>query len=252
MGFDDRMGGEDLPGVDGEIQFALDVEAVLTEGMLRIAFQPICDLNSRETIGYEALARFPGTGEVTPNQWFEQASRVGLLQALELHAATTALLQLPLLPEPAFVAVNLSPPTAASKAFDKVASGVPPARLVLEISEQTTADNYRQFAVAIEHLRSLGVRIALDDTGGSPGVGLQHLMLVRPDILKIDTTVIRGIADDEIRQAIASAYVSLAQGAGSVIIAEGIETDKELAMLLSLGINLGQGYLLGRPEVPGD
>jgi EAL domain-containing protein (putative c-di-GMP-specific phosphodiesterase class I) len=107
-------------------------------------------------------------------------------------------------------------------------------------------DNYHLFVEVIDHLRSLGVRIALDDAGAAD-VSLQHLLGVRPDIVKIDTTVIHGIAEDELRQAVACAYASMAKRAGAISLAEGIETEEELAMLLSLEVETGQGYLLGRP-----
>jgi len=232
--------------VEEQTGSAVDVEQVLIDRTLRIAFQPVCDLKSREIIGYEALARFPGWAVTTPRAWFEQALQLGLLQALELLAATTALEQLSRLEDGAFLSVNLSPATAASKAFGDLASTVPAERLVLEITENATVDNYRRFTGAIDHLRSLGVRIALDDAGASD-VGLQHLLEIRPDIVKIDTTVIHGIADDELRQAVAIAYVSLSKRAGATSLAEGIETEAELAMLSSLEVEAGQGYLLGRP-----
>jgi EAL domain-containing protein (putative c-di-GMP-specific phosphodiesterase class I) len=239
--------------VEEEIGVAIDVEQVLSEPTsseraLRIAFQPVCDLKSRGVIGYEALARFPGWAITTPRQWFEQAMELGLLQALELLAATTALEQLDRLEAHAFLSVNLSPATAASKAFADLASKVPSERLVLEITENAAVDNYQRFTGAIDHLRSLGVRIALDDAGASD-VGLQHLLEIKPDIVKIDTTVIHGIAEDELRQAVAIAYASLSKRAGAISLAEGIETEAELTMLSSLEVEAGQGYLLGRPAV---
>jgi EAL domain-containing protein (putative c-di-GMP-specific phosphodiesterase class I) len=149
------------------------------------------------------------------------------------------------------LSVNLSPATAASKAFGDLASAVSSDRLVIEITENATVDNYKRFTGAIDHLRSLGVRIALDDAGASD-VGLQHLLEIRPDIVKIDTTVIHGIADDELRQAVAIAYASLSKRAAAISLAEGIETEAELAMLSSLGVEAGQGYLLGRPAFLAD
>ena len=224
----------------------LDVERVLSDRSLRVAFQPVCNLQSREVIGYEALARFPRPAHATPRQWFDQASHLGLLQDLELLAATTAIEQLAQLPEGAFLAVNVSPATAASTQFGELAAKIPPELLVLDIAENDSVDNYHLFVEVIDHLRSLGVRIALDDAGAAD-VSLQHLLGVRPDIVKIDTTVIHGIAEDELRQAVACAYASLAKRAGAISLAEGIETEAELAMLLSLEVETGQGYLLGRP-----
>ncbi|MGD0982859.1 MAG: EAL domain-containing protein [Acidimicrobiales bacterium] len=228
----------------------LDVERVLSDRSLRVAFQPVCNLQSREVIGYEALARFPRPAHATPRQWFDQASHLGLLQDLELLAATTAIEQLAQLPEGAFLAVNVSPATAASTQFGELAAKIPPELLVLDIAENDSVDNYHLFVEVIDHLRSLGVRIALDDAGAAD-VSLQHLLGVRPDIVKIDTTVIHGIAEDELLQAVACAYASLAKRAGAISLAEGIETEAELAMLLTLGVETGQGYLLGRPAFLG-
>jgi EAL domain-containing protein (putative c-di-GMP-specific phosphodiesterase class I) len=232
--------------VERKVEVPLDVERVLNDRSLRVAFQPVCNLQSREIIGYEALSRFPRRADATPRQWFDQALRLGLLQALELLAATMALEQLARLPEHAFLAINVSPATAASKAFGELVDTMPSERLVLDIAENATVDNYHLFTEVIDHLRSLGVRIALDDAGAAD-VSLQHLLGIRPDIVKIDTTVIHGIAEDELRQAVACAYATLAKRAGAVSLAEGIETEEELAMLLTLEVETGQGYLLGRP-----
>ncbi len=232
--------------VQRQVDSPLDVEQVLSDRSLRVAFQPVCNLQSREIIGYEALSRFPRPAHATPRQWFDQASHLGLLLDLELLAVATALELLARLPENVFLAVNVSPITAASPAFGELASTVPPERLVLDIAENDTVDNYHLFTEVIDHLRALGVRIALDDAGAAD-VSLQHLLGVRPDIVKIDTTVIHGIAEDELRQAVACAYASLAKRAGAISLAEGIETEAELTMLLSLEVETGQGYLLGRP-----
>jgi EAL domain-containing protein (putative c-di-GMP-specific phosphodiesterase class I) len=232
--------------VERQVVTPPDLERVLSERSLRVAFQPVCSLQSREVIGYEALSRFPEQTVATPRQWFDQALRLGRLQALELLAATTALEQLARLPAHVFLAVNVSPATAASTEFGELAATIPPERLVLDIAENATVDDYPRFTEVIDHLRSLGVRIALDDAGAAD-VSLQHLLGIRPDIVKIDTTVIHGIAADELRQAVAYSYASLAKRAGAISLAEGIETEGDLAMLLSLEVETGQGYLLGRP-----
>lgn len=253
MGFDDAITGRGETGGVREPSAgsAPDAARVLAERSLRTAFQPICDLASREPIGFEALARFPGSADITPRQWFSAAAAGGLLQPLEMLAAETAIEKLPLLPAYAFISLNVSPSTAASTAFSELVAAVPPARLVLDISEHAVVEHFRRFAAAIDSLRATGVRIALDDAGATD-VSLQHLLDIRPDILKVDTSVIHGIGDDFMRQAVVSAYVTLAQRSGAVILAEGIETEDELTALVSLGIGAGQGYLLGRPVFIGD
>jgi len=240
------VGSSRLLTVERQVVTPFDLERVLSDRSLRVAFQPVCSLQSREIIGYEALSRFPEQTVATPRQWFDQALRLGRLQALELLAATTALEQLARLPEHVFLAVNVSPATAASTEFGELAATIPPERLILDIAENATVDDYPRFTQVIDHLRSLGVRIALDDAGAAD-VSLQHLLGIRPDIVKIDTTVIHGIAADELRQAVAYSYASLAKRAGAISLAEGIETEGDLSMLLSLEVETGQGYLLGRP-----
>ena len=229
-----------------QVDSPLDVERVLKERSLRVAFQPVCNLQTRQVIGYEALSRFPRRAHAAPRQWFDQASRLGLLQDLELLAASAAFELLGRLPEHVFLAVNVSPATAASAEFAEIASAVSPERVVLDIAEYNTVDNYQLFTEVIDRLRSLGMRIAMDDAGAAD-VSLQHLIGVKPDIVKIDTTIIHGIVEDELLQAVACAYASLAKRAGAVSLAEGIETEEELSMLLSLEVETGQGYLLGRP-----
>jgi len=100
--------------VERQVVTPPDLERVLSERSLRVAFQPVCSLQSREVIGYEALSRFPEQTVATPRQWFRPGVAARTLQALELLAATTALEQLARLPAHVFLAVNVSPATAAS------------------------------------------------------------------------------------------------------------------------------------------
>lgn len=223
-----------------------DAELVLAERSLRSAFQPIFDLVRQEPIGYEALARFPGSSEVSPRQWFDQASTSGLLHAFEVLAAETALDNLPHIPDHAFISVNVSPGTAASKSFADLAATVPPGRLVIEISERSLSGSYGFSSAAIENLRGSGVRVAVDDVGESD-VSLRRLAEVRADILKIDMSVIRGVGKDDLKRAVVSAYAALAESTGALALAEGIEDEEDLGALLSIGLRAGQGYLLGHP-----
>ena len=242
------MSEDGTPIGEGEAraEAQLDVEEVLRDRSLAIAFQPIVNLATRARIGFEALARFHGSEVVSPRLWFEQAARLGVLHDLEFLAADRALAQISLLPDEAFMAINLSPATAASRAIADRLEQVPADRVVLELSEHSAVSNYRQFSRSLDALRALGVRIALDDAGGSD-VSLQHLADVHADIIKLDNSVTRGIDHDEERQAVAAAYGVLAARGGAVSLAEGVETEEELAMLIELGIEAGQGYLFGRP-----
>jgi EAL domain-containing protein (putative c-di-GMP-specific phosphodiesterase class I) len=225
----------------------LDVPRILKSGPIQIAFQPIVHLNSRETIGYEALARFPAEEIVSPKAWFDAAAIQGLTHRLEILAVSSALAQLNRLPDGLFVSLNVSPTTAASTDLRALMESVDPDRVVLEVKEDAAMDDYHRFTGAIDELRATGIRIAIDDAGVGD-VSVRQMLDVRPDIIKIDVDVTRGIENDPVRQAIANAFRSLAAGSGALSLAEGIETDDELEMLQSLDIGAGQGYLLGRPE----
>jgi EAL domain-containing protein (putative c-di-GMP-specific phosphodiesterase class I) len=226
---------------------SLDVARILKSGPIQIAFQKIVRLDSSETIGYEALARFPAEEIVSPKAWFDSAEVQGLTHDLEILAVSSALEQLDRLPEMVFVSLNVSPMTAASEDLRTLVECVDAERVILEVKENATMDDYHRFVGAIDELRSTGVRIAVDDAGVGD-VSVRQMLDVRPDIIKIDVDVTRGIEHDPVKQAIANAFRSLASGSGALSLAEGIETAEELEMLRSLGIGAGQGYLLGRPE----
>lgn len=237
----------DMDGAAPESASSLDIPRILNSGPIQIAFQPIVNLDSHDTIGYEALARFPSEEIVSPKAWFDAAAAQGLTHGLEILAVSSALAQLHRLPEGVFVSLNVSPTTAASADMRALLENVDPDRVILEVTEGAAMEDYHRFAGAIDELRATGVRIAVDDAGVAD-VSLRHMLDLRPDIIKIDVDVTRSIEHDPVKQAIANAFRSIAAGAGALSLAEGIETEEELQMLRSLNIEAGQGYLLGRPE----
>jgi EAL domain-containing protein (putative c-di-GMP-specific phosphodiesterase class I) len=224
----------------------LDVPRILEGHSIQMAFQPIVNLGSRECIGYEALARFPDEEVVSPQGWFAAAAVQGLAHQLEILAVASALAQLDQLPPGAFISLNVSPVTAASGELRALIGSDMSRRVIFEIKEDAAVEDYQRFTGAIDELRSTGIRIAIDDAGLAD-VSLRHMLDIRPDIIKIDTDVTRGVDRDLVKQAIVMAFGSLASQAGALSLAEGIETEEELETMRSLHIDLGQGYLLGRP-----
>lgn len=224
----------------------LDVPRVLKGDAIQMAFQPIVELATRECIGFEALARFPDEEIISPQAWFTAAGAQGLSKELEIVAVAAALSQLEDLPPGVFVSLNVSPVTAGSPELRELIPEEHRERVVFEIKEDAAVVDYQKFTGAIDELRSTGVRIAVDDAGVAD-VSLRHMLDVRPDFIKIDTDVTRAVNIDPVKQAIVMAFRSVASQAGALSLAEGIETEEELETLRSLGINLGQGYLLGRP-----
>jgi EAL domain-containing protein (putative c-di-GMP-specific phosphodiesterase class I) len=119
-------------------------------------------------------------------------------------------------------------------------------RTVIELTEHATVPDYGILHAHLTPLRAAGVRIALDDAGAGYS-GLQRIIQLSPDIIKLDMSLTRAVDSDPARRALSSAMVFYARETGSRIVAEGIETEAELATLKLLGATFGQGYLLGKP-----
>jgi EAL domain-containing protein (putative c-di-GMP-specific phosphodiesterase class I)/AmiR/NasT family two-component response regulator len=219
--------------------------AVAGDG-LQILFQPILDLRDRRVVGLEALARFSGPPNRSPELWFGEAAGLGLGEDLELTAIRMALRSLDRVPPDAHLAVNASHRTAMSPRLLDVLSQVDATRIVVEITEHEQADDYEAFRRSLEALRRRGVRVAIDDAGA--GFSLRHALALDPHILKLDISLTRDIDNDRARRALASALVRFAEEMDVTMIAEGIESDAELQELLGLGVTYGQGFLLGVPQ----
>ncbi len=212
----------------------------------RIVYQPIVRLADASVAGYEALTRFTDDGSRPPDVRFREAAEIGMQDELELAVVRRALRSFALLPGGAYVSLNASPQTLLSGALVETLLQYPCSRLVLEITEHASVEDYAPIAQALEPLRQRGVRIAVDDAGAGYA-SFRHILKLRPDLIKLDTSLIRQIDTDRQCRALAAAIVRFAEEAGSSVVAEGVETPAELAVLCDLGIGLGQGYLLGRP-----
>jgi EAL domain-containing protein (putative c-di-GMP-specific phosphodiesterase class I)/CheY-like chemotaxis protein len=222
------------------------VAGAITDGALRMVFQPIMDLADGQIVGVEALARFDCEPSRAPTEWFAEAAEVGLAIELDLAAIAASLWALERLPGGAFLSVNSSPATVLSGRLDESLREVCSKRIVIELTEHTRIDDYDLLAAALVGLRGRGVRIAVDDAG-SGYAGLQQIFCLRPDIIKLDLAFTRAIDSDPVRRALATSLVSFARDTGAVIIAEGIETTEELDTLGRLGVGWGQGFFLASP-----
>ena len=211
-----------------------------------MVFQPIVSLVDGRLLGVEALARFDGEPRRPPNEWFAEAQVVGRGVELELNAAALALDQLGSLPSGTYMSINASPLAAAVPALGALVGGYPGGRIVLELTEHTRVQDYDTLLAALDGPRRHGVRIAVDDTGAGYA-GLQHLVRLQPNVLKLDLALTRCIDADPARRALASALVAFADEIGAILVAEGVESVSELRTLSALGIPAAQGYQLGRP-----
>jgi EAL domain-containing protein (putative c-di-GMP-specific phosphodiesterase class I) len=224
------------------------IRLTIANRSLETHFQPIVDLKSGEAIGTEALSRFAQQPARTPDAWFAEAAEIGLGVELELTALEMALGQLNRLPSALYLSLNASVETMLSPDFRAVLTSRPSERIVLELTEHTPVTDYVALTETIDELRSHGVRLAVDDAG-SGFSSFSHVLNLKPDIIKLDVALTRGIDKDPARQSLGRALLTFGMEAyRTTIVAEGIETKAELETLRSLGCPGGQGYLLGRPS----
>ncbi len=234
-----------------EIQYQHDaaergeIDRFLSGSGVTMVYQPIINLRTREIVGMEALARFHSLPLRPPNEWFAAAVELELGVQLEMMAIRSAMAGLPLLPTDAYLSVNCSPRAAMSPELPALVNG-DAARMVVEITEHEAIEDYEVLAAALEGLRAHGVRVAIDDAGAG-FASLRHTLLLRPDIVKVDTSLTRDIDGDRAKRAMTSALVSFGMEMDIDIIAEGIETREELEELVALGVPFGQGYYLAEP-----
>lgn len=222
-----------------------ELRGSVRDGGLEMAYQPICDLTTRRTIGLEALARFPGLGE-GPAEVFADAGRLGIGPELELAAVRAAVAELPRIPPGIHLTVNASPETVASGAFYDVVRSIDAQRLVVEITEHDAVADYDVLRSALDDLRDLGVRLAIDDVGAGFS-GLLHILRLEPDVLKVDGALVERIDAFAAKQAMLAALVTFGSRRGTEIVAERIGTQEELEAVRVLGVRCGQGYHLRRP-----
>lgn len=235
---------------DSPETMSLRIGKILRGRMLLSAFQPIRELQTGEVLGVEAFTRFRGDADGTPAQWFAAAAEGQWGRELELAAVESALASAVRLPAHVYVALKLSPATCLDPLLPGLLeeSMVAVDRMVLELTEALAIDESAAFVAAMAPLRRRGLRLAVDHVGSYVD-SIRQIRQVRPDFIKLDRTLIAGIDTDTLRQAFGEVMTEFAAQVGAVLIAEGIETREELAMVTSLGVTVGQGYYLGRPTV---
>jgi len=232
-----------------------------------MAFQPIWELGDRDNrlLGFEALAR-PNTGDrLAPGDAFETAERIGRGHELDALCRRATLARAHELPADALLFLNVSPQSLGQDELtgDRLArtvraAGLEPERVVLEITERTSAAARLDRVVdELTRLRTLGFKLALDDVGAG-NAGLEMLRTLPVDFVKIDQEVIVGSSAGEAARAVLLAVISYAAEVGAYVIAEGIETDAMLEHVRHPPVRAGtqqrpgiqgaQGFLLGRPS----
>jgi diguanylate cyclase (GGDEF)-like protein len=238
--FDPRISG---PGAVEERR-ALVRELLDDPNSVVSLFQPVVELEQGTLVGYEALTRFASERGMAPSDWFDVARSCGLgpeLQALAVRRALAVCDR----PAGAWVSVNVDPAVLAS---EPVRAALPQdlEGIVIELTEQELPAEDRDLQRELEALRARGARIALDDAGAGYA-GLSHVVRVRPDLIKLDRSLVVDVQRDRVRFALIEAFVSFARRIGAEVCAEGIESSEQLTALAEARVMLGQGYRLGPP-----
>jgi EAL domain-containing protein (putative c-di-GMP-specific phosphodiesterase class I) len=219
--------------------------------------QPIVRLADMSVIGYEALSRGPEGGEFEhPDKLFCAAYDSDLVAQLENLCRKKAITAARELAADRLLFINIEPSSVTGRDIrDAVFSGLigganlSPDRIVLEITERNAIVDFNAFRSTLEYLRALGFSIAIDDAG-SGYASLQCLAEVRPEWLKVDISLIRGIDSDRVRRLLVQSLILFTEEAGVNLIAEGVETEDELAVIRELGVLYAQGFLFCEPRPP--
>jgi EAL domain-containing protein (putative c-di-GMP-specific phosphodiesterase class I) len=222
------------------------ISEVLKAATVGIALQPIVSLVDGRLAGAEALTRFGDRRP--PDVWFAEAHGTGQSVALGLLAFTSALKLLPSLPSSAYLSVNVTPELITDPGLQRALldADVPIERVVLELTEYVAVESYRAMLAVLAPLRERGLRLTVDDIGAGYA-SFSHVLQLRPDIIKIDRSLINQIAGDPAKQALVASLVLFARQIDAAVTAEGVETPEELEMITSLGVGTVQGYLIARP-----
>lgn len=233
------------------------LDEILAPGALRAVFQPVVDLTdgARAVFAYEGLIRGPvSTNFAEPDVIFGYVRRKRHEDRVDRACVAAILREARALPAGPLININVHAATLArARGFvDEVVgeaerTGIDPSRVVVEIVEHGSAWNEPRFLGAIERVRACGLRVALDDIGA----GLSNYKMIldtHPDFFKIDRYVVTGCDRDSSRKKVLTSIRDLAAAFGARAIAEGVEIGEEARTLLSLGIELMQGYLFARPQ----
>jgi EAL domain-containing protein (putative c-di-GMP-specific phosphodiesterase class I) len=235
----------------------VEVRRALQDQQVVPCFQPLVELQTRQLIGFELLARWqhPQLGMILPENFISLAEENGLLGQLTKQVLRKAFSSVPMMPEPPWLAVNVSPiqlrdaslPEQIREAARE--SQFPLDRLTVEINEQALVVDLKSTQKNVYALKEMGCRLALEDFGTGFS-SLVHLQALPFDVLKIDRNFIAGMTRDRESCKTVAAIVGLGRALGLITIAEGVETEQQAEMLLQLGCELGQGWLYGWPVPP--
>ena len=236
-----------------KLELCSELKAVIGRRRLKAAFQPVRRLPDGNVIGYEALIRGPqGSSLERPNVLFAVANENEMGVELETLCLETIFARLPRAVAAGQLFVNASSRLLRHPVFldDRNLRSInrSHANVVIEISEKEMVGDYSSFGDIVRVIRAARLKIAIDDAGSGYS-GLETILYLRPDYIKVADSLVRNLEGDPIKREIIASLASIGRRIGATLIAEGIEREEERLALVELGVPFGQGYLLGRPAL---
>lgn len=229
---------------------------IIERGGVTTLVHPVYRLDDLSIVGYEAISRGPAGEFERPDKLLTVAYDADLVLRLERLCRSKAIEAASALPAGRLLFLDIEPEAIADPELRSAMITTLPAdaeitadRIVLEITERQAITDFASFRSALEYLRALGFKVAVDDAGAGYA-SLQALAEVKPEWIKVDMSLVRGIDGDGIRAQLMHAMVSFADRVGARLIAQGIDTLEELSTLRGLGVGYGQGFLFTGPVSP--
>jgi EAL domain-containing protein (putative c-di-GMP-specific phosphodiesterase class I) len=241
-------GGEDaMAGDRAGLQACFD----RTLETMWMAFQPVVDAPRRSLFGYEALMRSREPSLPHPGAILSAAERLGQVHTLGRRVRALTAEAFAGAPGDALLFVNLHPRDLLDPELFEAHTplGLLAGRVVLEITERSTIDEIKDIQARVLRLRERGFRLAIDDLGAGYA-GLSSLAVLRPEIVKLDMSLIRDVHKSDVRQRLVASMTSLCKEMEMLVVAEGVEVAEERDCVLGLGCELLQGYLFAKPGLP--
>ncbi|NYC93338.1 EAL domain-containing protein [Clostridium acetobutylicum] len=232
-----------------------EIEKILKNMNITTLFQPIISLSDCRILGYEALSRGPIDSPLyLPSDLFSAAKKYNKTWELELACRVTAIKNSKTLSPDKFLFINVDPEIIKSQNFQTSFSkeylakyNISPKNIIFEITERTAISDYKAFSKILKNYTSQGYKIALDDTGSGYS-GLQTISETKPHYIKLDIELIHNIDRNNFKKLLVKSFVDFSKAAKLKLIAEGIETEGELKVLIDLGVYAGQGFFISKPN----
>jgi diguanylate cyclase (GGDEF)-like protein len=228
---------------------------IIGQRLLTVLFQPIADLIGGAIVGYEGFIRGPSDSPLhSPINLFNIAARYGLMVEIEHLCSRVVLERFIELELPGKLFLNVNPQcltqgdTRLGKTLNYLKDAhLNPARVVVELTESLPTYDFEMFYQAATHYREMGFQVAMD--GFAEGFSSQHLCSeLHPEFVKIDLHLIQNISNNPVKRHFVRSIQEIAENTGCQVIAEGIETQRDLLLLREMGIAFGQGYHIARPN----